>query len=121
MRLISKMRKQTAVYWAQKNTESGGLAHDDYGQPQYTDPVEIKCRWDAITEEFIDAEGMRVAGRATVYVDRDMVPGDVLFLGELTDLDDQADPKSNEGAWEVRRFDNNHSLRATEFVRTAYL
>ena len=119
--LITTMRRQTAVYWATQRTESGGFAFDEYGLPQWTDPVEIECRWDDLSEQFIDAVGTLQVSRSLVYVDRDMIPGEVLFLGELTDLTSEDDPKSNEGAWEIRKFERNPNLRNTEMLRTAYL
>jgi len=119
--LISRMRRQTGVYWAFQNTESGGAAYDGDGQPLYTDPVEIECRWDDLSEQFIDYVGTEQVSRSLVYVDRDMKPGEVLFLGELTDLDSEDVPKDNEGAWEIRKFEKNPNLRNTETLRTAYL
>lgn len=121
MSIIKRMRKQIAVYWALASTESAGSDHDDYGQPVVTDPVEIKCRWEAKSEEFIAANGTKTTSRAVVYVDRDVDVGGILMLGELTDITDEEDPKENEGAWEIKRFDNTPNLRATEFLKTAYL
>ena len=121
MSIISRMRKQTAVYWALASTESGGVAYDDFGQPQLTDPVEIKCRWDDTSEEFIDPKGTKQVSRSKVYTDRDVVVGEVLMLGVLTDVDGSISVKENDNAWEIKRFDKTPNLKATEFLRTAYL
>jgi len=120
MGIIKRMRKQIAVHWALASAESGGIAHDDYGQPVLTDPVEIECRWEAKSEEFVAANGTKTTSRAVVYVDRDVDVGGVLMLGELTDVTD-VDAKENEGAWEIKRFDRIPNLKATEYLRIAYL
>ena len=121
MSIITRMRKQTCVYWALKSNESGGLDYDDYGQPQYTSLVELTVRWDDTTEEFVDAEGTRQAGRALVYPGQDVDVGGMLMLGVTADATSPTDPKANDGAWEIRRFDKIPNLRATEFLRIAYL
>ena len=65
MSIITKMRKQTAVYWALSS-------YDEYGQPTWDSPVEIECRWEDKSEEFIVSDGTRQVSNAIVYVDRDM-------------------------------------------------
>ena len=121
MSIITRMRKQTAVYWALASNESGGIAYDDYGRPQHTDPVEVTCRWEGVNEEFLDSQGARQMSRAIVYVPQDMVEGEILMLGELTDITDETNLKENDNAWEIRRFDKLPTLRATEYLRTCYL
>ena len=120
MSIISRMRKQTAVLWPLASG-SGEVKYDDYGQPVTEDPVEIECRWEDKNEEFIDSAGTKRLSNALVYVDRDLEPGDVLMLGDLYDITDLDEPKENDGAFEVRRFDKIPNFRATEFLRTAYL
>lgn len=115
------MRKQVAVYWALEGSESGGDDYDNFGQPQYTTPIEIKCRWEAKIEEFVNASGTRILSNAIVYVDQDVDVGGVLMLGELTDITDSEVPKENDNAWEIQRFDNLPNLKVTEFLKTAYL
>jgi len=121
MSIISRMRKQDAVYWALASTESGGVAYDDYGQPQLADPVAITVRWSDVIEEFIDANGSAQVSQGKVFVDRDMVTGEVLMLGELTDITDSVNVKENDGAMEIRKFSKIPNLRATESLRKALL
>lgn len=121
MSVITRMRKQKAVYWPLQSSDSAGDAFDDYGQPQWDGPIEIDCRWEDVIEEFIDASGTQQSSNAKVYVDRDVDVGGVLMLGELTDITDENNPKENDGAWEIRRFDKLPNMKATEFLRTAYL
>jgi len=121
MGIITKMRKQTAVYWALKSIESGEVAYDNYGAPRLTDPVEISCRWEDITQEYIDPMGTRQVSHSRVYVDRDVNIGGVLMLGELTDVTDLTTPKENLGAWEIRQFEKLPNIRNTEVLLTVYL
>lgn len=113
---------QTAVYWGPGSEETGGFDYDDYGKPQYTDPVEVDCRWDNITEEMIMGDGTRDFSVAQVIVATSVSVRGVLFLGELTDLTDADNPKNNEGAYEIRRVSITPSVNdGDEFLVVAYL
>ena len=114
MGIISKMRRQTAVYWSFSGV-------DEFGKKTYDSPVEIKCRWDGRIEEFLDSGGERQLSQAVVYVDRETPIGGVLMLGVLGDITDAVKIKENEGAWEIRRYDTTPNLKATEWLRTVYL
>ena len=121
MGIIKRMRKQTAVYWELASNDSGGVAFDDYGDPIMGTPVEISCRWEDVIEEIIDNKGAARVSSSTVYVDRDMVAGEILMLGELSDISDPVNIKENDGAFEIMKFGKLPNLKATEFLRTAYL
>ena len=114
MSLISRMRKQDAVYWPFSSI-------DEFGAKVVGDPVEIKCRWESTGEEFLDSEGEIKISNAVVYVDRDAYIGGILMLGDKDDITDPIDIKENEGAWEIRRFDNIPNIKASEFLKIAYL
>ncbi len=122
MSIITRMLKQTCVYWALATEESAGLSdYDDYGQPIITDPVEVECRWEDVNEEFIDAKGTRQLSKAKVYVESDVDVGGILMLGTKDDITDSTNIKENEGAYEIKRFDKLPTFKATEFLRTAWL
>jgi hypothetical protein len=116
MSIITKMRKQTAIYWPPSLSK-----FDAYGQPLSDPPVEISCRWEDVQEEILDPQGTSVVSKAKVYVDRDVELGGVLMLGELSEITDPSNPKANEGAWEIIKFERMPTLKATEFLRTVYL
>ena len=116
MRILTKMLKQTAVWWPLTS-----VGFDDYGQPIPSTPVEIKVRWEDVGEEFLDVRGTIQMSRARVYVDRDVELGGVLMLGELDSGVDEANPKENDNAWEIRRVEKLPNLRNTEYLRTCYL
>lgn len=112
-KIVLGMLKQVAVYWAPSGT-------DRYGKPTWATPIEIKVRWEDVQDQFQDAKGQRNFQGAVAYTDRDVAFKGVLFLGYLVDVD-QADPKSNEGAWEVIKFEKIPSLDVDEYLRTAFL
>lgn len=113
MSIITRMRKQTAVWWQR-------TGRDVTGDPSFADPVEIDCRWDDKQELFVDVNGDEKISRATVYVDRDMSPGDWLKLGEL-ESSTPDDPRDTTGAWEMRDWNKMPNLRATEYLRFTHL
>lgn len=108
------MRKQKAVYWA-------AIGFDAFGKPEYSAPVEIDVRWEDVAEEYMDENGVKQLSRSIVYVDRDTPIGGALFLGGLTDLDDDSVPFKNSGAYEIRAFEKLPNLRNTEILRTVRL
>lgn len=116
MSIITKVLKQKAVLWSQ-----GEQAPDGYGNPRVSAPVEIKCRWEDTSEEFIAADGTKQLSKSVVMVDRDLRAGDVLWLGLLADVPDRENAKNNPGAWEVRSFQKLPNFKNTEYLRTAYL
>jgi hypothetical protein len=121
MSLIEDMLIQKAVYWPLGSADSGGRDFDDYGQPVYATPVEIDCRWHDKNTELILADGTQTVSRSLVFVDRDVVLGGVLWLGELADVAYADDPKANDGAWEIIKFDKIPDMDGEEFVRKAFL
>lgn len=120
MSLITRMRKQKAVYW--KRT-----TNDRFMTYSFEAPVEIDCRWEDRDVELNDSQGLALNSKSIVYVDRAMEPGDVLLLGELTEA--HADyvggsgdsPETLEGAFSIKQFDTLPNLKATENLYTAHL
>lgn len=114
MSLITRMRRQVAVYFAK-------TGDDEYGKPTWAQPVEIMCRWEDVQKEFIKPDGTRALSQSVVYPSVVPKPGDVLVLGALVALTDVNDPKQNAGAGEVQQADSIPNLRATETLYIAYL
>ena len=92
MSVITKMRKQTAVYWPPGTV-------DAYGRPTQGTAVEISCRWEDAHEQFLDATGEEQTSNARVYVSQDVILGGYLWLGELASK--PADPKLDKDAYEI--------------------
>ena len=114
MSIISRMRRQNAVYWPYSSV-------NEFGVKVVGSPVAIKCRWEDKSEEFLDSNGEIQISNAVVYVDRDTPIGGILMLGTISNITDAVDIKENEGAFEIRRFDNLPNLKAKEYLKTAYL
>jgi len=117
MSFLTSILRQTCVYWALDSDDP----FDNEGFPNLIDGVELDCRWVDINEEFINEKGMRQLSKARVLVASDVVVGGVLMLGDLDDVTDTVNIKENSGAWEIARFGKTPNLRATEFVRIAWL
>ena len=115
MAIIKTMRKQRAVLWVRSSTP------DVYGRFSYDTPVEIRCRWEDVIQEFRDSKGQTVMSKSIVYVDRIIKVGDMLRRGTIDD-DEPVDPRDlPEQAYEVQRFDQLPDIRAKLTLLTAYL
>lgn len=115
--LISKMRKQVAVYWSSP-------VEDGYGGATFADPAEITVRWEQKQELFIDRFGNEVRSNAVVYVGQDVDLGGYLYLGELTDLDSTVitpEDVTTGSVYEIRGFAKSPTIAGTKFVRKAWL
>lgn len=114
MSLIKRMRKQKAVYWKR------GTSPNKYGAFSYDAPVEIACRWDDRIENKMGADDDIESSRATVYVDRDMLPGDMLKLGAIESATPE-DPTTATDAFEVIAMTRVKNFRNTETLYIAHL
>jgi hypothetical protein len=72
------MRKQWCVYWEYDS-------QDRNGKDTYKDPIALKVRWEDKSEQDFLPTGQEVTIKSTVYVDRAMALGGVLWLGLLVD------------------------------------
>ena len=119
---IARVATQTAVYW-------GTPVEDGHGSRTFADPVEISCRWEDRVEKISRVGtggrlGEELNSTARVFVTQDVDEQGWLYLGDLDDLDsdEEADPETADGAYEIQRFDKSPVLGATnKFIRTAYL
>lgn len=111
---LEEFLNQTAVYWAKTGV-------DTYGHPTFSNPVEIKCRWEDTINEVVDASGTTVLSKTKVLVDRDVTIGGVLCLGELESGMTSLNVENYDNAYEIRVFGKVPDVEAQEFVRMAYL
>jgi len=116
MSIISRARKQTAVWWSQG-------AIDGFGKATVCDPVEVECRWDDRVEEFINHMGSPQRSKSWLMVDAtlDFKIGDIVLLGTIGDLDDPDTATNNEGAWAIQGIKDTPNLRNTETLRQLIL
>ena len=116
MAFITKYLNQTAVHWPTPTK-------DGFGKLTYGTAVEISVRWEEKNELFLNQEGKQQVSRAIVYVDRDMVIDEYLYLGELTDLSTQekSNPNLEVYAYSIKGFKKSVSINGTEYVRKVWL
>lgn len=106
--------RQKCCYWAPTGP-------DGYGGQELADPIELSCRWAGSTEVLSDGKGQQFVSRAVVMVSQDVQELGYLWLGELVDLDSGQDPLSLDGCFQIKRFDKNPTVKATAYVRAAFL
>jgi len=111
MSLLTRIRRQKAVYWAARGK-------DENSQYIFELPVEIKVRWVDETVQDLDSEGKPVIFSSHIYVDRVMKNGDMIQLGQLKDLSGAEDRSK---AHRVRKFVQTPTLRATQWLYEVYL
>lgn len=110
---LNRFFKQTAVLWS-------GRTNDKYGKPSFANQTEINCRWEDRQEKFVDANKREVLSRAVVYVDREVLPGEYLWLGLIGDAP-ESDPLLIPSAHEVRASGAIPSVDAGTTLRKAWL
>ena len=114
MSIITKVLKQTAVYW-----EPSGI--DKYGQATVSLPIELSVRWEDMLTEVLNSDGTKQLSKAKVMVSSDVEIGGFLKLGTLESCLDIVDPSNNESVFEIISFEKMPNIRNTEFFRQAYL
>lgn len=117
MTYLTKLHKQTIIYWANPTT-------DGFGGYTYTAPVDIIGRWEEKQEMFLDKEGKETLSRAMVYLSQDVSLGGFLYLGALADLAspiDETHPKNVSGTFEIRQITKIPDVKGVSFERKAIL
>lgn len=121
MSVITKMRKQKAIAWTRTLV-------DVHGNPTFSNPFEVACRWDDENEVFRTSDSREEISRSVVYPDRAMKPGDYLLLATQAefnamslDAQERLLPQHIEGAYPVRATAANPNFKATETLHTAFL
>jgi hypothetical protein len=114
MSIITRMRKQQAVWWGQSSVDS-------FGVPRFNSPIQIMCRWEDDQKEFIGKDGLPQVSSSIVYVDRVMQIGDILWLGLISNIATSQQPRVNAGWQEIKQFKQLPNFSASQFLLTAYL
>src|ERR1044072_8783980 len=95
MSLLQRIMKQDAVYWEPSGTKN------QFAKPIFLEPVDIKCAWEDVKEEFLDEDGKEAVSDAVIFVDRDVALGGLLLQGKLEDLEG---PDPSQGQ-RIRKFE----------------
>jgi len=114
MSIYTKMLKQSAVYWPP-------LQAGSYGKRKFGAAVDISVRWEDTNELYVTVNGEQATSSSKVYSGVDLTVGGFLWLGTVVTLTDADNPTLNEGAGEIMRFDKIPNIKATKFLRVAYL
>jgi hypothetical protein len=109
---INRFLIQDLTYWPPA-TEG---ATNDFGHPILQDPVLIKGRWEAKTQQIRRSNGEEVVSSAQVWTDQDVEPSGYLAQGDLTDQ-----PEPPEEAYEIQDFQKSPDLRNLDHERKAFL
>ena len=116
-KLISKFAVQTAVYWDASTVNM-------YGESTFSLGVEIKVRWDGVTELIRNKHGKEVMSNAKILTNTDCNIEGWLYLGTLAGLttEQKSNPKLIQDAFEIQKIEKVPFVKSTDdFVRTIYL
>ena len=115
-RSYKRKLKQQAVFWP-------APVSDGYGKMSFSNPCEIKVRWDDSRELFIDAEGNEKTSSAIIFAADDLELLGYIWLGEFDDLsaEEKADPHLLDTARQILGYERVPTMKADFFVRKAFL
>lgn len=117
MGLITRMLIHDAVYWPPVGSDD---KTDRHGKPLVGEPQDIKCRWEACSEEEVEDGSTRVLANHKVYVGVDLEEGGYLMLGTKKNLK-KLNPPPEDTAHEIMGFKSLDKIRGNETVRWALL
>ena len=107
---IDKFLKQDITWW-------GSAVPNGSGNFTYATPTTIKGRWEDLHQLFVTVTGEEKVSDARVFVDRDLIEGEWLYLGVST----EANPQDVSGAHRIRRYKKIPSLSTGTFLRNCWL
>jgi hypothetical protein len=94
VRIITECQKDFLVYWEYSGS-------DQYGQPTYLTPVQMKCRWDDCIKQIFDMDGSPVFSKIELVTQRRVMPKGLVRKGKLTASINQSNPKANDNVHEI--------------------
>ena len=90
---------------------------DNYGQPTFAGPTEIRVRWNDKRRESVDALGNVIAVDATAVVNEVIQPGSLMRLGPLEDWYGTGSNDAESGLMSVVTYDETPDLKARNVRR----
>ena len=101
----------TATYWSPATP-------NEYNEQTFGSPAAVTVRWEDKTESFLDkTTGKEEKSMSVVYLKTDVETDGFLFLGTSVAVD----PKTVDGAFIIRNFENIRALRGSNRTRRAML
>lgn len=80
MSIMTRMQKQTCVYWI-----ASSIA-DEYGRYTFAEPIQISCRWEDKLSEYVSSDGTRQTASASIYVSLSLPVHTMMYKGTIMDL-----------------------------------
>lgn len=114
MRILTKILEMDAVYWPPNG-------QDEFGTPAFGSPIDLKVRWEDVTETFMNAKGEAKTSKSKVYVGQDVQEEGALWLGTVATLTNPTKPFAQPNAWQISAFSKIPTLNAKQFLRIAWL
>lgn len=111
MTLITRQLKEDVTHWPINGT-------DGYGGFTFATPIKLKGRWEDKAVLFLDANNEEHVSESIVFISADVVVGDYLGRGDLTDT---ADPTTISGPRRIRQRQKTTDLRNLQSIRKAFL
>jgi hypothetical protein len=107
-------RTQNCVLWP-------FVSFDDHGRYRVGDPVDIVVRWQETRREIRKPDGILVAIEATAYVDREIVPDSLIWLGTVDDLPPGTGGTYPDNLKQVVTYEDVPDLKGRQHRRTVTL
>lgn len=107
-------RRQKAVLWPWSG-------YDSYAEPLRGEPVEIDVRWLNKSREVPGPQGSPITVDATAVVDREIVVGSLMWLGELADWYGTGSAGDDTALMEVVAYGEVPDLKGRDIRRTVGL
>lgn len=113
MSIVTKMRRQTAIYWPPSGRNPDGSL-------TWGDPRLLSCRWSLDAKSYVGSDGEEHVSTAVAYVGEDLELDGAMKEGAILPTSHPRDPQWN-GALIIKQVGKTPNLKATEFLRTVYL
>lgn len=104
MRIIAECQKDRLIYW-----EYSGA--DEYGQPTYSNPKQLTCRWDDCQKQVFAEDGSPVFSKIELIVPQALKLKSLVKKGQLTGSINQSNPRANDGVHEILMVEETPMLR----------
>jgi len=113
MSLISRVQKETLVYWPLTEFERTG-------EPIWGAPEEMTCRWDSCSRQVIAANDSAIFPKHEIITEKLLVVGGLVRRGTLADTAYWENPKDNQDAFEIIKVCETPTLNYGDRLYEAY-
>lgn len=111
---LKRKLNQYIVYWPPAGL--GSSLSTTYG-----DPIELKCRWENMTQAMMDGNGDKWMSKSAIDTLVPLKDLGVVWKGRLADVEDLSLPLLNPGASAIRSSEEIPNRLANQTLYTAFL